>query len=108
MVVDSSGKYVLITVDDGYGPGHIIVVNAQTLDIKTTIEVGRDSFGIAIDSYGQIWTGNIKWQPHGSRWRIDINRWMPIFFIDKSFRQLRSWQACEKSRLPRSGRGTEI
>lgn len=63
VVVDPSNKYVWVTLYDGYDVGKVVIFDADTMELKTSVNVGYDPFGIAIDTYGKIWTGNIRYNP---------------------------------------------
>jgi len=62
VTVDPSNKYVWVTLYDGYAVGKIVIFDAETMELKTSINVGYDPFGIAVDAYGKIWTGNIRYE----------------------------------------------
>lgn len=61
VTVDPSNKYVWVTLYNGYDVGRIVIFDAETMELKTSVNVGYDPFGIAVDAYGKIWTGNIRY-----------------------------------------------
>ncbi len=59
LAIDQYGKYIWASIYLPDRDGAVGVFDLETLEEKPYVEVGKYAYGIAVDPYGMIWTGNI-------------------------------------------------